>query len=126
MARLLKRRGYRVLLATDCRSALEAARQNAFDLIVSDLGLPDGSGLALLQQLRQHRPIPAVALSGYGMKEDLRQSRAAGYDEHLSKPIDFSLLIGVIDRLLVPRVTRASGTSESALYENENWTPLQC
>ena len=102
MARLLKRRGYQVLLATDCRSALEAARQHPFDLIVSDLGLPDGSGLTLLGQLRQGRTVPAVALSGYGMEEDLQQSRAAGYDEHLTKPIDFPLLIRVIDRLLIP------------------------
>ena len=102
MARLLQRRGYEVLLATDCRSALETARQHPFDLIVSDLGLPDGSGLALLGQLRQVRPVPAVALSGYGMEEDLQHSRAAGYDEHLTKPIDFPLLVRTIGKLLAP------------------------
>ena len=100
MARLLKRRGYRVLLATDCRSAVEVASQNEFDLIVSDLGLPDGSGLTLLRELRQHRAVPAIALSGYGMEEDRRQSQAAGYDEHLTKPLDFPLLVRAIARLL--------------------------
>ncbi len=99
-ARLLERRGYRVLLATDCRSALATARQHPFNLIVSDLGLPDGSGLALLGELRKIRAVPAVALSGYGMEEDLAQSRAAGYDAHLTKPIDFPLLLRAIDGLL--------------------------
>ena len=101
MTRLLKLRGYRVLLATDCRSAVETASQNEFDLIVSDLGLPDGSGLTLLRELRQHRAVPAIALSGYGMEEDRRQSQAAGYDEHLTKPLDFPLLVRAIARLLI-------------------------
>ena len=102
MARLLKHRGYTVLLAVDCRSALEIAEHHPFDLIISDLGLPDGSGLTLLGQLRRGRPVPAVALSGYGMEEDLEKSRAAGYDEHLTKPIDFPLLVRTIGKLLVP------------------------
>ena len=105
MARLLKRRGYEVLLATDCQSARELARQQSFDLIVSDLGLPDGSGLTLLRELRQSRPVPAIALSGYGMEEDLRQSQAAGYDEHLTKPIDFPLLVRTIGKLLASAAT---------------------
>ena len=102
MARLLKHRGYAVLLAVDCRSALEIAEHHPFDLIISDLGLPDGSGLTLLGQLRRGRPVPAVALSGYGMEEDLEQSRSAGYDEHLTKPIDFPLLVRTIGKLLIP------------------------
>ncbi len=106
MARLLTRRGYRVLLATDCQSARETARQHSFDLIVSDLGLPDGSGLTLLRELRQSRMVPAIALSGYGMEEDLRQSQASGYDEHLTKPIDFPLLVRTIGKLLAPIATK--------------------
>ena len=56
----------------------------------------------MLGQLRRGRPVPAVALSGYGMEEDLEKSRAAGYDEHLTKPIDFPLLVRTIGKLLVP------------------------
>ena len=63
MSRLLTRRGYQVLVANSCEAALETARQNRFDLIVSDLGLPDGSGLTLLPQLRVFSDVPAVALS---------------------------------------------------------------
>ena len=100
MSRLLGRRGYQVLKATSCEGALETARHNHFDLIVSDLGLPDGSGLTLLPRLRAFGEVPAVALSGYGMEEDVRQTLAAGYNEHLTKPIDFSLLMQTISRLL--------------------------
>ena len=59
---------------------------------MSDLGLPDGSGLTLLGELRRTCDVPAIALSGYGMEEDVKESRAVGYDEHLTKPIDFPLL----------------------------------
>ncbi len=100
MTRLLTRRGYQVLTARSCESAIETARQHRFDLIVSDLGLPDGSGLDLLAKLRRGHDVPAVALSGYGMEEDVRQTRAAGYNEHLTKPIDFPLLITTIGKLL--------------------------
>ena len=75
-------------------------RENRFDLIVSDLGLPDSSGLTLLGQLRALCDVPAIALSGYDMEENVRQSRAAGYNEHLTKPTDFSLLTLTIGRLL--------------------------
>ena len=100
MTQLVSRRGYRVVSATDCRSALEVARQHHVDLVVSDLGLPDGSGLTLLGQLRSIHDVPAVALSGYGMESDVAQSRAAGYDEHFTKPVDFPLLILTIAKLL--------------------------
>ncbi len=88
------------MTADTCHAAVEAVRQTPVDLIVSDLGLPDGSGLDLLGALRRICDVPAVALSGYGMEEDVQQSRAAGYDEHLTKPVDFPLLSRVIDRLL--------------------------
>ena len=101
MVRLLTRRGYQVFAATDCHTALETARQHRFDLVVSDLGLPDGSGLTLLAQLREIYEVPAIALSGYGMEEDVRQSQLAGYNEHLTKPIDFPLLALTIGKLLV-------------------------
>ncbi len=100
MSRLLTRRGFRVITADSCQAAVEAVRKDRVDLIVSDLGLPDGSGLALLGELRQTCDVPAIALSGYGMEEDVMQSRAAGYDEHLTKPIDFPLLAHAIGRLL--------------------------
>ena len=100
MSRLLARRGYRVLTAGSCLAAIKTAQEHSFDLIVSDLGLPDGSGLTLLPSLRQIHDVPAVALSGYGMEEDVTKSRAVGFDEHLTKPIDFPLLMRSVNRLL--------------------------
>lgn len=94
MARLLGRKGHRVTTADGVAEALRVADGAEFDLLISDLGLPDGSGLDLIRQLRQSRPfpLPGIALSGYGMDDDLRRSREAGFLEHLIKPVDFARL----------------------------------
>ena len=77
-------------------AALEAAEAGDFDLIVSDIGLPDGSGLDLMRGSRGVHPCPAIALTGYGMEEDIRRSREAGFTAHLTKPIDFDRLLTAI------------------------------
>jgi CheY-like chemotaxis protein len=95
LLRLLSRYGYKVQSADSVTSALETARQNEFDVIVTDIGLPDGNGVELFQQIRQEngaRLVRGIALSGFGTEEDVARSRAAGFDEHLTKPVDFSLL----------------------------------
>jgi CheY-like chemotaxis protein len=71
-----------------------------YDVIISDLGLPDGSGLDLIKNLRQHTAAPAIALSGYGMESDVAQTRAAGFSTHLTKPVDFTALIEVLQGLM--------------------------
>ncbi|HXE55471.1 MAG TPA: response regulator [Tepidisphaeraceae bacterium] len=100
MGRLLRRRGYSVHAATTMTDALAAARGRAFDLIISDIGLPDGSGLELMRQLLAERPIKGIALTGFGMEEDVERSRAAGFSEHLTKPIDMSQLQAALDRVI--------------------------
>ena len=92
MARLLQRLGYDVQTADSVRSALEAAGANQFDLLISDIGLPDGSGLELMRELLQRHPIKGIALSGFGMEEDVKKSKEAGFYEHLTKPINFKRL----------------------------------
>ena len=74
-------------------AALRAAQVSTFDVVISDLGLPDGTGLDLLNRLRgiQTR-VRAIALSGYGMEEDLRRSLETGFSAHLVKPVDFDQL----------------------------------
>jgi signal transduction histidine kinase len=85
---LLERLGYEVAIAKNVRTALELATQRDFDLLISDIGLPDGTGLDLMRALvAGGRPIRAIALSGYGMEGDIRRSREAGFLEHLTKPI---------------------------------------
>jgi two-component system CheB/CheR fusion protein len=102
MAHLLEQSGYDVATASSVRAAIDASCQQPFDLLISDIGLPDGSGLDLLRELlnRAGRPIKAVALSGFGMDEDIRKSIDAGFAEHLIKPVSFPQLQQVIQRLI--------------------------
>jgi two-component system CheB/CheR fusion protein len=97
---LLSNLSYEVHLAADVRSALELAAANRFDLVVSDLGLPDGSGFDLMQELRDRYGLKGIALSGYGMAEDVRLSHLAGFVEHLVKPVTFQTLQAAIERAL--------------------------
>ncbi|HXA09683.1 MAG TPA: response regulator, partial [Chthoniobacterales bacterium] len=88
---LLARRGHRVSVAHDLRSAREAARGDPFDLLISDVGLPDGTGAELMSQLRTNG-MRGIAISGFGMSGDVEKSLAAGFTEHLVKPVNFETL----------------------------------
>ena len=99
MAGILNKWGYAVETADCVRSALEVAERKPFDILVSDIGLPDGSGLEIMREVRNRYGIHGCALSGYGMDEDLRNSRDAGFDAHLIKPINFQDLRSVLQRL---------------------------
>ena len=92
--------GHRVATAGTLAEAIEAASAGEFDLIVSDIGLPDGSGLDLPGRLGGRPPTPAIAVSGFGMKEDIRRSREAGFAAHLTKPIGFKELEATIRQVL--------------------------
>jgi CheY-like chemotaxis protein len=92
MGRLLERMGYDVRTADSVTSALAVADANEIDLLISDIGLPDGSGLDLMRQLVARGPIKGIALSGFGMEEDIQRSKEAGFYEHLTKPINFNRL----------------------------------
>src|SRR4051812_31193276 len=77
MKLLLHRLGYEVLAAENMTDALEIAEHQHFDILLSDIGLPDGSGLELIKRIRSMRDVPALALSGFGMDEDIERSRDA-------------------------------------------------
>ena len=79
MARLVASLGHHVQTATGVKAALELAEREQFDVLISDLGLPDGSGHELMRQLKSRQDLRGIALSGYGMEEDVRQSREAGF-----------------------------------------------
>jgi len=96
---MLRRRGYEVHPAYDMRSALNLAANKQFDVLVSDIGLPDGSGIDLLKTLRSRGDVFAIALSGYGMEDDIRQSRAVGFSHHLVKPVDLNKLDSIIQEV---------------------------
>ncbi|MES2569855.1 MAG: PAS domain S-box protein, partial [Verrucomicrobiota bacterium] len=99
LTRLLHRAGHHVVSVNSVGEALKAAAAHAFDLVVSDLGLPDGTGTELMAQLRDTYGLTGVALSGYGMEEDILRSRQAGFGIHLTKPVDFHQLRQAIHAL---------------------------
>ncbi len=100
LERLLTRAGHRVTTATSVAGALGAASAGAVDAVISDLGLPDGTGFELMRKLRSEFGLRGIALSGYGMDEDLRRSHEGGFDAHLTKPIDFVELERALEDLM--------------------------
>ncbi len=100
LARLLRRRGHHVISARSMREGLAAAAKENFDAVISDLGLPDGTGFELMAKLRSAHGLRGIALSGYGMDEDLRRSREAGFGAHLTKPVDFGQLERALEDLI--------------------------
>ena len=96
--RSLRKRGHQVVTA-DCFAAAQRALKEAeapFDLLLSDIELPDGDGLQLMREIRASEPMAGIAMSGFGAEEDLRQSREAGFLDHLTKPIDLTRLDNAI------------------------------
>jgi CheY-like chemotaxis protein len=98
MSRLLRQLEHRVVTADCMRSALAAADSTEFDLLISDVGLPDGTGNALMEELLKRGPVRGIALTGYGAESDIRQTRAAGFCAHLTKPVDFGQMQNAIER----------------------------
>jgi CheY-like chemotaxis protein len=101
LATLLARRGCAVTVASSVAEARDRAKAQSFDLLISDLGLPDGDGCSLLTELRVGQPtLQAIAVSGYGMEADFARSRTAGFLNHLTKPVDVGALDQALHRLL--------------------------
>ena len=96
ISRLLARAGHDVVAVTTVADALAAAKTRVFDLVISDLGLPDGTGHELMEQLRQAHGLRGIALSGYGMEDDVARSQASGFVAHLVKPVTIAELRQVI------------------------------
>jgi signal transduction histidine kinase/HAMP domain-containing protein/ActR/RegA family two-component response regulator len=92
LTNLLRRRGYQVRSALNFQSALGLSAEEEFDVLISDLALPDGTGTDLIQRLQSTRPVLGIALTGFGMEDDIRKGREAGFRHHLVKPIDLNKL----------------------------------
>jgi HAMP domain-containing protein/signal transduction histidine kinase/CheY-like chemotaxis protein len=107
LTNLLRRRGYQVESAGDLQSALDLSTKEEFDVLISDLGLPDGSGIDLMRALNSQRPVFGIALTGFGMEDDIRKSYEVGFKHHLVKPIDLNKLDSFIQEsaAALPRVT---------------------
>lgn len=102
--RLLRKMGHTVVHANSVAAALRAAATEfqglGPDLVISDLGLPDGSGLNVMRTLSASGPVRGIALSGFGLESDIAESRAAGFSRHLVKPIGIVALRTAIDELM--------------------------
>jgi PAS domain S-box-containing protein len=99
LARLLRQYGHKVTIANTIASALQYASAEPFDIVISDIGLPDGTGHDLMKQIKERHSIPGVALTGYGMENDLRRSSETGFAEHVVKPVNIPHLQSVIRRV---------------------------
>jgi CheY-like chemotaxis protein len=87
LAQLLTRRNYRVVTADSIAQARDIARQHKFDLLISDIGLPDGNGNDLMSEFQIKYGLKGIALTGYGMEQDIARGKAAGFVTHLTKPV---------------------------------------
>jgi len=92
----LEQLSYQVCAASDMATALREIPESCCDVLISDIGLPDGDGWLLMEKLGGHRPQFAIAMSGYGTVNDQRRSRAAGYDHHLVKPFAPDALVALL------------------------------
>ena len=108
MKRMLERRGYQITVAHTAQQAVEKVRTQEFDLLISDIGLPDRSGYELMREVQSSKTLPGIALSGFGTEHDVNQSLAAGFSEHLTKPINFERLEEAICNVLEPEPTYRS------------------
>jgi two-component system CheB/CheR fusion protein len=109
MRMILERRGYRIETAHDVQSALEVAEDFPFELLISDLGLPDGTGFDLMKELKRRRgdSFRGVALSGFGMESDIERSMEAGFEEHLIKPVNLERLSEILRQVVPPAEVEA-------------------
>ena len=99
LSRLLSHFGHEISVADCTQSALEMFNSKEFDVVLSDIGLPDGSGYDVISQAKRKQRVKGVALTGFGSDEDIRRGKEAGFDFHLTKPVDFHELRSVLSQV---------------------------
>ncbi len=99
---LMTHAGYRVATASSAKAAIELARESQFDVVISDIGMPEMNGYELARTLRAlpgYEQVPMVAVTGYSMFDDRNRSLVAGFNEHITKPIDPRAFLELIEQL---------------------------
>jgi two-component system CheB/CheR fusion protein len=102
LAVLLTHAGYQVVTAASASAALDAARQRKFDVVISDIGMPEMNGYQLAREMRLlpgYEAVPMIAVTGYSMFDDKQRSANAGFNAHMTKPIDPRALLDLIEQL---------------------------
>jgi CheY-like chemotaxis protein len=100
LTRLLVRRNYRVKAAGSATEARSLAASESFQLLISDVGLPDGNGFELMREFGTRYNMRGIALTGYGTENDLEKSQAAGFAVHLIKPVHIQALEAALAKVL--------------------------
>ncbi len=99
---LMTHAGYDVTTASSAQDAIALAREQHFDVVISDIGMPEMNGYELAETLRAlpgYETIPIVAVTGYSMFDDRNRSLSAGFNEHVTKPIDPRAFLDLIEQL---------------------------
>jgi CheY-like chemotaxis protein len=102
LAVLMTHAGYEVTTASNAQQAISLARENQFDVVISDIGMPEMNGYELAKAIRQlpgYQAVPMVAVTGYSMFDDRNRSLTAGFSEHVTKPIDPRAFLELIEQL---------------------------
>ncbi len=99
LRRLMTRWGHDVTVAASVAQAREAVGRGGFDLLLSDVGLPDGTGYDVIAAFREKSAAAAFAMSGYGTEMDIARTLAAGFSEHIVKPVTTDALRNVLARV---------------------------
>jgi len=102
LAVVLTHAGYSVVTAASAPAALKAARERQFDVVISDIGMPEMNGYQLAREMRLmpgYETVPMVAVTGYSMFDDKERSTKAGFNAHMTKPIDPRALLDLIEQL---------------------------
>jgi hypothetical protein len=113
-ARVLRGDGHDVRAAATADDALAACDRRNVDLLICDIGLPGHDGWELLPLVRRRHALPAIALTGYGTAADVARSHAAGYDLHLTKPVDVAALRAAVAKLAPAPATFAPAAAKLA------------
>jgi CheY-like chemotaxis protein len=99
LSRLLSHFGHEISVADGAQDALNIINSKEFDVVLCDIALPDGNGYDVIAQAKRKRPVKAVALTGFGTSEDVERGKEAGFDFHLTKPVDFHELRAVLGQI---------------------------
>ena len=121
LEQLLKLGGANVTTATQGVEALRLASERDFDVVLSDISMPDMDGFEFLQRLRKiagREHIPVIAITGFGRPDDIERVRAAGFYSHLTKPLNLAALTGVLEQL-----SNGDGNQSSNLAPRNNGSP---
>ena len=101
LSRLLSHFGHEISLADTAENALNMLESKEFDVVLCDIALPDGNGYDVIAQAKRRRSVKAVALTGFSATEDIQRGKEAGFDFHLTKPVDFHELRVVLGQIAV-------------------------